>query len=181
MKTASKLLIALLAMSGAMFAPTVFAYGAGTTTQPSMQAQRQQQEQARQAEIARQQQARQQQQQQQQARQQQQQQQQARLQQQLQQQRQAEAARQQQIRQEQARVQADLQAKRDAIARQQQRDAATARFVESRTFKTLEKVDPYGRVISRSLIACGTAGAATAVGGPVVAGVSCVGGAVLAN
>lgn len=171
MKTASKLLIALLAMSGAMFAPTVFAYGAGTTTQPSMQAQRQQQEQARQAEIARQQQARQQQQQQQQAR----------LQQQLQQQRQAEAARQQQIRQEQARVQADLQAKRDAIARQQQRDAATARFVESRTFKTLEKVDPYGRVISRSLIACGTAGAATAVGGPVVAGVSCVGGAVLAN
>lgn len=175
MKKISKLLIALLTISGAMLATNALAYqansGAGTTSQTSVQYQRQQQEQARQAEIARQQQMRQQQQQQEQAR----------LQQQLQQQRQAEAARQQQQRQEQARLQAELQAKRDAIARQQQRDAATARFVESRTFKTLEKIDPYGRVISRSLIGCGAAGAAGTVGGPVGAGVACVSGAILAN
>lgn len=50
MKTASKLLVALLTMSGAMFAPTVFAYGAGTTTQPSMQ--RQAAEQQRQKSIS---------------------------------------------------------------------------------------------------------------------------------
>ena len=156
MKKLPNLLIALLTASGAMLATNALAYqansGAGSTTQPSNQ--RQQQEQARQQQLR---------------------QQQSQLQQQLQQARQAEAARRQQLQQQQ------LQAQR-AAARQNQ---SATQWVQSPTFKALERIDSfgqsYGRVVSRSLIACGTAGAAGSVGGPVGAGVACVGGAVLAN
>lgn len=56
---------------------------------------------------------------------------------------------------------------------------------EQARLQTLNSIDAfgqkYGRVISRSLIGCGTAGAAVSVTGPVGAGVACVGGGILAN